>query len=136
MFSPMMDLLQNFNMTEAVSAEALSLFEEEFGVSLPKTYQDFLKLSNGGEGFLGEDAYLILWPLEELIQLNSAYQVGELAPGLFLFGSNGGGEAYGFDTMLGGMPIVEVPFVGMDRAYANTIASDFLKFLESLNNAE
>jgi hypothetical protein len=52
---------------------------------------------NGGEGFIGEN-YLRAWPVEDLIQSNKDYRVDEAAPGLFLFGSSGGGEAFAFDT--------------------------------------
>jgi hypothetical protein len=47
---------------------------------------------NGGEGSVG-DTYVILWRIEELIEMSKAYDVAEYAPGLFLFGSDGGGEA-------------------------------------------
>ena len=47
------------------------------------------------------------------------------APGILLFGSDGGGEGYGFDTQTKGMPIVRIPFIGMARRYATHIAKNF-----------
>lgn len=93
------------------------------GVALPKDYTDFLKEHNGGEGFVG-DNYIIFFKAEELADFNREYEVEKYAPGILLFASNGGGEGYGFDIEDAAMPIVRVPFIGMDRQYAETIARD------------
>jgi len=93
-------------------------------VPLPRDYLDFLRQHNGGEGFIG-DRYIVLWKAEELADFNREYEVGKYAPGILLFGSNGGGEAYGFDTRSAAMPIVRVPFIGMELRYATPVAKDF-----------
>jgi hypothetical protein len=87
------------------------------GVELPKDYTDFLKQHNGGEGFIN-DSYIIFFKAEELADFNREYEVEKYAPGILLFASNGGGEAYGFDTQDPNMSIVRVPFVGMSRKLA------------------
>jgi hypothetical protein len=94
------------------------------GVSLPSDYLDFLRQHNGGEGFIG-DNYIIFWRAEELVDFNREYEVDKYAPGILLFGSDGGGEGYGFDTQTDGMPIVSVPFIGMERRYAKPVAKNF-----------
>lgn len=86
---------------------------------------------NGGEGFLGED-YLILWGAEELAQFNREYEVQEYAPGLVLFGSDGGGEGFAFDTRSSPPQIVQVPFIGMELQYANPVGSDFRDFISKM----
>jgi hypothetical protein len=91
--------------------------------TLPKSYIDFLKEHNGGEGFIG-DNYIIFWKAEELVDFNREYEVKTYAPGIFLFASSGGGEGYGFDTDDAAMPIVRVPFIGMERQYIDMIARD------------
>ncbi|TPI40945.1 SMI1/KNR4 family protein [Mesorhizobium sp. B3-1-9] len=88
-----------------------------FGFELPRDYTDFLKEHNGGEGFV-HDNYIIFFKAEELADFNREYEVEKYAPGILLFASNGGGEAYGFDTQDPNMPIVRVPFVGMNRKLA------------------
>ncbi|AZF45448.1 MULTISPECIES: SMI1/KNR4 family protein [unclassified Pseudomonas] len=93
------------------------------GVALPESYIEFLKQHDGGEGFIG-DSYIIFWKAEELIDFNREYEVEIYAPGIFLFASNGGGEGYGFDMEDTAMPVVRVPFIGMDRQYAISVASD------------
>lgn len=99
--------------------------------SLPADYVQFLLEHNGGEGFIG-DNYLILWKVEELDPFNREYEVGQYAPGLLLFGSSGGGEAYGFDTREIAMPVVRVPFIGMELRYVRSVASSFTDLLIKL----
>jgi hypothetical protein len=93
------------------------------GRSLPKDYIEFLKEHNGGEGFIGKN-YIILWKAEDLVTFNQEYEVEQHAPGILLFASNGGGEGYGFDTLDDVMPVVQIPFIGMDRHYARRVARD------------
>jgi hypothetical protein len=70
--------------------------EKDLGKKLPVNYVSFLMEMNGGEGSIGS-SYLILWPAEEIVEINEAYNVSDWAPGVVIFGSDGGGEAYGFD---------------------------------------
>lgn len=93
------------------------------GVALPKDYTDFLKEHNGGEGFI-RDNYVIFFKDEELADFNREYEVEKYAPGVLLFASDGGGEGYGFDTEDAAMPIVRIPFIGMDRRSAEIVARD------------
>jgi hypothetical protein len=100
---------------------------------LPADYVQFLQKMNGGEGSLGENAYVALWRVEELGDRNVGYEVAEFAPGLFLFGSNGAGEAFAFDARSDQFCIVAVPFIGMDDLRdAIVIATNFRAFLEVL----
>lgn len=124
--------MAEFNGNLPVSIAQLDSFESEAGLELPPEYASFLQKCDGGEGFIGPNAYVILWRLGELIEWNKAYQVDEYAPGLFLFGSDGGGEAFAFDTRRSEMPIVSVPFVGMDLDLARPLGESFQEFIELL----
>lgn len=104
--------------------DVVERLSSDLGVALPSDYLEFLREHNGGEGFLGEN-YIIFWKAEELSDFNREYEVESYAPGIFLFASSGGGEAYGFDTRSAGLPIVRIPFIGMDRRYAEPVATDF-----------
>jgi hypothetical protein len=101
-------------------------------VKLPEDYINALKLTNGGEGFISKDAYLSLLAVEELAPRNQALEVQLCAPGLLIFGSNGGGEAFGFDTRSGNWPVVQVPFVGMEWDVAWPMGESFNEFLDVL----
>ena len=108
---------------------------EKSNLTLPDDYLRFLHRFNGREGFVGPHSYVILWRLEELLKCNAGYRVSEYAPGLFFFGSDGGGEGFAFDTRFESKPIITVPFVGMDLSLVREIAPDFDKFLDLLYNS-
>ncbi|HVH09230.1 MAG TPA: SMI1/KNR4 family protein [Gemmatimonadales bacterium] len=126
--------LARFNGNSPATQSSIQHLEGESGFRLPEDYIFFLQHSNGGEGFIG-NAYVILWPVEQLIEMNRAYHVADYAPGLFLFGSDGGGEAFAFDTRSKAMPIASVPFVGMALEVARPLASSFGAFLKELSKA-
>lgn len=102
---------------------------------LPSEYVDFISAHNGGEGFLGE-RYVCFWKIDELLSLNSEYAVEMRAPGIFLFGSDGAGEGYGFDLTQTPMPVVLLPFIGMARARTHVIVANFSELFDRLSVAE
>lgn len=124
-------LLAEFELKEKAQESVILDAETKLHWALPVEYRAFLLKANGGEGFVG-DNYLILWGVEELAQFNQEYQVEEYAPGLILFGSDGGGEGFAFDTRLNPPVIVQIPFIGMELKYAKPIASGFDLFVASL----
>lgn len=124
-------LLAQFNSNPPADTASIRQFESEAAFRLPEDYTQFLQQADGGEGFVG-NTYIILWRVGELLEMNRSYQIAEYAPDLFLFGSDGGGEAFAFDTRTIAKTIVSVPFVGMDLKLARPIASGFTVFLEEL----
>ena len=126
------DLLSGLGSHGGVKSEA---FSEITQVELPPDFVSAYSVLNGGEGFVGE-AYLILWKVEELTGFNADYEVNKYAPGIFLFGSNGAGEGFGFDTRNKPYKIVEIPFVGMDLRYARPVANSFTEFLLKLKDSD
>lgn len=90
--------------------------------------------SNGCEGFVAENNFIVIWPVEEVAELNDGYGVAEFAPGLVLFGSNGGGTGFAFDRRSEGLPVVEVPFTGMSLSEAKSRGSSFEEFLMALRD--
>lgn len=129
------ELLANFALQPPAPQENLQHLKAIKGVDLPDDYYSFLADANGGEGFVGCE-YLVLWRAEELAQFNRDYEVETYAPGLFLFGSNGGGEGFGFDTRGTPYPIVQVPFIGMDLKYATHVAENFEDLLIKMSRSD
>jgi len=129
-------LLANLKLNAPASAVAMEEFERQLSVKLPSEYVEFLQKNNGGEGFVGKCAYVILWAIGELAFMNQAYEVQKYVPGLLIFGSDGGGEAFGFDTRDPLWPIVQVPFVGMAWDVAELMGATFREFLERLYEVE
>lgn len=106
------------------TVEAVAKLERD----LPESYLQFLLRANGGEGFIGEQ-YVVFWRVEELLDMNKGCEVDKYAPGLFLFGSNGAGEAFAFDLKNAGC-FVMVPFIGMSMNDAVVTASTFDDLME------
>lgn len=125
------DILAEFNGNEGASPKAIKAAGDALKIVLPKDYAAFLSATNGGEGMIGE-TYVMLWGAEELSQMNISYQVSEYAPGLLLIGSDGGGEAFAFDTRVTPWPVVKVPFVGMELECVEALAPSFTAFLNAL----
>lgn len=97
----------------------------------PSDYCEFLRQSNGAEGFIG-DNYLIVFPVEEVESINQAASIERYAPGLTIFASDGGGKSYAFDRRK--KPIVVVEFYDMDIGDEEPmfLADSFTSFLARL----
>ena len=129
------NLFASFKANPPASPDAVSQCQSNLKFLLPVDYLQFLEQMNGGEGFVGNN-YLRAWPVEELIQDNNEYHVEEFAPGLFLFGSSGGGEAFAFDARSTPPVIVAVPFIVLNLEDAIVIAPTFTAFLQHLYRSE
>ncbi len=129
-------LLANLSQRSPARTAAVTECERRLGAKLPPEYVQFLRTTNGGEGFIGRHAYVIFWGAEELVSMNKAYEVAKYAPGLLVLGSDGGGEAYGFDTRNPQWEILQVPFVGMAWDLAEPVGATFIAFLQYLYNIE
>ncbi len=120
----------NLNLSTTMSN--LQHTEQILNVQFPLDYRLFIEEFNGAEGEIGSNAYITLWSLEDIIELNEAYEVNEFAPGLILIGSDGGDTAYAFDNRYASKPIVKVPFIDMELEEVKICANTFEEFLEYL----
>ena len=103
---------QNFQTNPPASKEVLQSLIAALPKPLPDSYMAFLARSNGGGGFVGE-RYVWLWKAEELMTHYLGYRVAEFFPNFFFIGTDGGGEAYAFETSRDDATVFEVPFIGM-----------------------
>jgi hypothetical protein len=132
MASSISALLEKFDANGPSTTGIMDGVEAHFGCVLPVQYKRFMGTHDGGEGFIGKQ-YLILWKAAELIDFNRDYEAAKYAPGLLLFGSNGGGEAFAFDTREAeSMKIRMVPFIGMSLQDGKLVADTFEDFLTCL----
>ncbi|MDT9600230.1 SMI1/KNR4 family protein [Sphingosinicella rhizophila] len=125
------DPLHEFKSHPPADPDDMSAAEIGFHKPLPDDYKAFLSEHDGGEGFIGEH-YVVLWRASDLLRFNSEYQVGEYAPGLIAFGSNGGGEGFAFDTRCHPYAVVIVPFIGMSLADSIPAATSFTSLIERM----
>jgi hypothetical protein len=129
------DVLAKFHGGPPATIGSISRCEAQIGRKLPADYIRLMQQMNGGEGFIGQN-YLMLWSLEELSKMNRNTYFAEAAPGLLVFGSDGGGEAFGFDTRTAPPPVVVVPYVGMAWDTAVQMAPSFDAFILHLHRSE
>lgn len=80
--------------------------------------------------------YLRLYPIEELTAVNEAYEVQAFVPNIFVFGSNGSGDAYAFMVDTAPFGIIEIPFLPLDLEYSQPQDAPFLAFYRGLAEAE
>lgn len=99
-------------------------------IALPKDYLMFMKEHNGGEGSVGESAYLMLYRLEELQEINDDYNVEEFLPEHCFIGSSGGGESYGVDKDGNFFAVPDIPMSLEEKIILGNTFFDFIKNLE------
>lgn len=68
---------------------AIRQAERDFGGPLPADYIELVKVANGGS----TDGSLSILEVEECVQRNLDYEVGEYLPGYFMIGDDGAGTA-------------------------------------------
>ncbi|WP_437922459.1 SMI1/KNR4 family protein [Sphingobacterium sp. LRF_L2] len=111
---------------EAPKSSEIAEFLRRISFLLPEGFIEFYKQANGAD-ISSEKYYTILWPVTDMIQLNEDYSVEEYAPDFFIFGSDGGDNAFAIYKSTG--EIFEMPFIGMSKEEAIFNASTFNEFL-------
>ncbi len=79
---------------------AENIIDSVKGVELPTDYIAFMREHNGGEGSIGE-AYVTMFMMEELVELNEDYDIANTYKECFVFGSDGGDMLFAYNTKLG-----------------------------------
>ncbi len=124
-------LLGKCDRNEGASPEAINNVLREYPL-LPEDYLAALRHSNGVEGWIGEHAYLMLYSIEELAGVNEAACADEFAPGMFIFGSDGGGMSYAFDLRTEPVKTLEVPSEVLSWDEVWMAWDSFMELLEAL----
>ena len=108
--------------------------QDKLKIKFPEQYKKFLLSHNGAEGSIGENSYLVIWSIEDIISLNEEYGVFEFTPEILYFGSDGGDMAYAFDRRNSAVKIVEIPFESISVNDAVTLSDDFDDFIKLIYN--
>jgi len=112
----LLEILEHFHKNPGITTADVEKALRESGLNLSEDYLEIQSFMHGGEGFAG-DEYVRLYPLERLAVLNTKLGVNEFAPGLVIFGSDGGGTAWVFDNREESSKVGQVPFIPMDFKY-------------------
>ena len=121
-----------WNSNKGANLNDIGIAQKQLHIVFPEDYLEFLKWSNGGEGYIGEN-YISFWKVEDLAALNAEYQIQKYLSEKFLgIGTDGGGICYGFclekefaifKCSLGDLDIKEITIV------ANSIKDLFCRAL-------
>jgi hypothetical protein len=117
--------------------EAIRQTEAGVGFSFPADYIGFVRES-GGTGTVGwfGEMYLMLFPIGDLAELHRVHNDAEHMPGFVAFGSDGGGELFGFDFRASLPLIVMVGNVSSGWSDAIVQASSFDEFMDKRRRDE
>jgi len=100
-------------------------------VSFPDDYRQVLRTVNGGEGPVGEESYLILWPAQDLVEHNRGYKLdAQYASDLTFIGTDGGNEVFAIRSSDG--HYVAAPLIGMAEEAIKDLGGTFVEFVKSL----
>ena len=107
----LLNLIGGLYKSPEATIQQIKAVAQSISYKLPDDYIELLLWSNGVEGFIGEE-YWVLWSIEEINELNLAYQIGDYLPGLLAIGSDGGGECIALDYRFQNPEpaLVRVPF--------------------------
>jgi SMI1/KNR4 family protein SUKH-1 len=105
--------------------------ERASGLEFPRDYLALMSLVDGGDALLEPEGSLVLWPAGELLEANAQVQAKKFFPGLFLIGSDGGGEAVALRRSGDGrVEFVLTPFIGNPATDALPAGRTLEEFLD------
>jgi hypothetical protein len=113
---------KNLELRQGASASEIRRVEVELGQTFPIDYTEFLRTTDGVEGFVGPESYLKLWSVARIPESNAGYDVRDFFAGAVLLGTDGGGTGYGFITVRPESPqYFAVPMVGLSADEATLL---------------
>lgn len=109
--------------------------EKIIGFKLPDDYKSFALNYLEFEDFIGEQN-VRLWDFDEIIEINTDYQIFKYLPRTLGIGGNGGGEFIAIEQLTdNSLRIVLSPFIIENEAHIE-IGSSFTDFLQRLENGK
>jgi hypothetical protein len=108
---------------------AITEMEKHLGIKFPQDYKDFLLLSNGFDGFVGESA-VSLNNISNIKTYTEGY-CSEFFPDLIHIGTNGGGEMYVLNKSTPTLTYGIIPYISMpeDLIPLGETFEEFIKHL-------
>ncbi|MNB78350.1 hypothetical protein D3C75_250520 [compost metagenome] len=125
-----MKINSSWSGNEGASAGALDTLRAAAPRELPSEYYRLLEYSNGGEGPLPDPLFnFCLDPAETASDFEQIGMFAKTAPGLFVFGGDGGGQLFALNLRVAApWPIVTFDGVDPDGSM-QTVANSFAEFM-------
>jgi hypothetical protein len=125
-------LLRGFDGNKGATPAQVDAAGQALGVELPADYKSLLQRVDGGEGPVGDESYLVLWPAARLAECNDAYRLDpEYGAGLIFIGTDGGNELFAIRESDG--HYVQAPMIGMGPDAVMELGRNVTEFLMGLD---
>ena len=127
-------LLSGLEKDSPLPEREFDLIIKDFDFRLPDTYMEVMKEFNGGEGEVGKDSWLLLFPINELQKVNDNYSLLMTdIPDYFLIGKDAADTGYAFHKTYGSFHSFGL-ISDFETDPIEFLGSNFIAFLEYLYN--
>ena len=127
-------ILSGLEKEEPLQDTEFNAVTESFDFKFPNIYVDVMKDFNGGEGEVGENSWLLLFPINELREVNKDYNfLMDDIPDYFLIGKDAADTGYAFHKTNGTFHSFGL-MSNFDTDPIEFLGDDFAAFLEYLYN--
>ncbi len=119
---------------KGASIEAIKNIKRELDFDLPKVYLEILMEFNGGEGEIGKNSLLNLYPVEELIDINKDYIILlEQIPQYFIIGKDAADTGYALHKQYGTFHSFGL-MSNFETDFIEFCGNSFFEFIEYIYN--
>lgn len=130
MLDKIKEMTKDMEYNKPSTKEELEKIEKEFNIVLPEDYKNFMLLTNGAEGPIGEYGYLAIFDTEEVKWYNTEGPLKEHFPELFFIASIRGGYVYALDTRKESMKYVRVDDFATQYDEVEEVCDTFERLIE------
>lgn len=110
--------------------------ENKINFSLPEDYKFYAENFVENEGFIG-DEFIRLWDFNEILKINSEYEILENLKNTIAIGGNGNSEFIAIEFLKSmEYRIILSPFIDLDETYHIEIGNSFTDFFERLEDGK
>jgi hypothetical protein len=130
-------LFEKYNFPKRVkpAVTPIASIESIIQFRIPEDYISYAINYSGYEAFTGPE-YVRLWDMDELIEINNAYNIFRHLPHTLGIGTNAGGDFIAFENLNGIIRVVLSPFIDLDPQYHTEIGNSFTDFLQRMDNGK
>ncbi|MFI5406508.1 MAG: SMI1/KNR4 family protein [Nitrososphaerales archaeon] len=111
--------------------KTINRVEKDLNINFPEDYKDFLLITNGYDGTLGQ-SYVRFIKVEEISKFTDMYG-GDFFPWVIYLGSDGGNEMFVLDKRGSELQFGVMPFIGEDKDFIS-LGKTFEEFVGHLYN--
>ncbi|KFF19912.1 SMI1/KNR4 family protein [Flavobacterium hydatis] len=126
----------NFLKRTENSIHSIDEVENIIQFKLPQDYKLYISNYSGNENFIGEH-FVVLWDLDEILEMNNNYEILHNLDNTIGIGSNGSSEFIAIEFIeKEKYRIVLSPFIDLDKDCHIDIGDSFTDFFDRLENGK